>query len=72
MSSRLFILSPFVFAVNICTNLKVKKEQRKYVKRNKSRKTREIKNKASLHLLVGKIHHFTAPHLHIPGYNLYG
>jgi hypothetical protein len=73
MSSILLILSPFVFDVNISINLKVKKkkEQRKYVTRNKSRKISEIKNKASRHLLVGKIHHVTAPHLHITGYNLY-
>ena len=72
MSYMLLILSPFVFAVNISTNLKVKKKgQRKYVKRNKSRKTSETKNKASRRLLVGKILHVTALHLHIPGYNLY-
>ena len=50
MSSMLLVLLPFVFAVNISTNLKVKKEQGKYVKRNKLRKTSEIKNIASRHL----------------------
>jgi hypothetical protein len=46
----LLVLLPFVFVVNISTNLKVKKEHGKYVKRNKLRKTSEIKNKVLRHL----------------------